>query len=181
MTMLLPLLTAIAILLLSYLFVVGALQKLAHTAYFRQVITDYQILPRTWSPLLARTLPLVELGAGLALLIPASRTTALGAVTLLLGAYSAAIALNIVRGRRDIDCGCAGPGQEQTLSGWLLGRNAVLITLALLAVLGPQQLQLDWSGWCLALMGTALAALLYHVFNQLVANNNLLRRIARHG
>ena len=124
---------------------------------------------------------LVELGAGLALLIPASRTTALGTVTLLLGAYSAAIALNIVRGRRDIDCGCAGPGQEQTLSGWLLGRNAVLITMALLAVSSPQQLQLDWPGWSLALMGTALAALLYHVFNQLVANNNLLRRIARHG
>ncbi len=179
--MLLPLLTAIAILLLSYLFVVGALQKLAHTAYFRQVITDYQILPRTWSPSLARTLPLVELGAGLALLIPASRTMALGTVTLLLAAYSAAIALNIHRGRQDIDCGCAGPGQEQTLSGWLLGRNAVLITLALLAVSGPQQLQLDWSGWSLALMGTAFAALLYHVFNQLVANNNLLRRIARHG
>lgn len=179
--MLISLLTAIAILLLSYLFAVGAMQKLANTAYLRQVISDYQILPRTWSPLLARTAPLVELGSGLALLIPASRTTALGAVTLLLGAYSAAIALNIVRGRRDIDCGCAGPGQEQTLSGWLLGRNAVLITLALLAVLGPQQLQLDWSGWSLALMGTALAALLYHVFNQLVANNNLLRRIARHG
>ena len=179
--MIFPLIATISTLLMSYLFVVSALQKLTDAGYFQQVITDYQVLPAALSPLLARVLPLVELGAGIALLIPLSRSAALGTVTLLLAIYSAAIALNILRGRRDIDCGCAGPGQEQSLSGWLLGRNALLIIMALSAMTATGQFLLPWSGWILALCGTALTALLYHAFNQLVANNNLLKRIKQHG
>jgi uncharacterized membrane protein YphA (DoxX/SURF4 family) len=175
------LLATISTLLLSYLFVVGGWQKMSDAHHLGQVISDYQILPTRWSPWLARSLPLIEIGAGLALLIPALQIMALAAVTVLLAAYTAAIALNLARGRREIDCGCAGPGQEQTLSGWLLARNLFLITIALLS--GPvlHTLQLGWSGWCLALAGTALAALLYHIFNQLIANKSLLRRIAHHG
>jgi hypothetical protein len=179
--MIISVIATISTLLLSYLFVVGAMQKLADASYFQQVITDYQILPTALSPLLARTLPLIELAAGIALLIPMSRFAALGTVTLLLTSYSIAIAINIVRGRRDIDCGCAGPGQEQTLSSWLLGRNGLLIVLALSAMAATGQFHLPWSAWTLALLGTALAALLYHVFNQLIANNNLLKRIKQHG
>ena len=179
--MLVTLLATISTLLLSYLFVVGGWHKLADASYFQGVITDYQILPMSWSPWLARSLPLVELGAGIGLLIPALRIPALIVVTLLLTGYSAAIALNILRGRRDLDCGCAGPGQAQTISGWMLGRNLLLITLALLSGPALQQVRLDGPGWCLALLGTVLAALLYHVFNQLIANNHLLRRIAHHG
>lgn len=179
--MLITVLATMSTLLLSYLFVVGGWQKLADTAYFQQVITDYNILPASWSASLARVLPFVEICAGLALLIPALQLPALGAVALLLTGYTFAMALNIARGRRDLDCGCAGPGQEQTIGGWLLGRNIVLISLALLSGPALQQLSLGWSGWSLALLGATVLALFYHVFNQLIANNNLLRRIARHG
>lgn len=179
--MLMTLLATISTLLLSYLFVVGGWQKFADTTYFQQLISDYRILPGGWSAWIARSLPLVELGAGLALLIPATRMLALAVVTLLLTGYTAAIALNIARGRRDLNCGCAGPGQEQTISGWLLGRNLLLITMGLMSGAHLQSLQLGWQGWCMALLGVTLAALFYHVFNQLIANNNLLRRIARHG
>jgi hypothetical protein len=179
--MLLTVLATISTLLLSYLFVVSGWQKLADLAYFQDVITEYNILPASWSPWLARALPIVEIGAGLALLIPAFQLPALVTVTLLLAGYTFAMALNITRGRRDLDCGCAGPGQEQTISGWLLGRNLVLISLALLAAPALQQYSLGWTGWAVALLGTTVLALLYHIFNQLIANNNLLRRIARHG
>lgn len=179
--MLTTLLAAIATLLLSYLFVVGGWQKFAGTRYFQAVIADYRIVPASWAPWLARCLPVVELLAGLALLIPILRLPALVTVTVLLTGYTAAIAFNIIRGRRDIDCGCAGPGQQQTISGWLLGRNLLLIALALLSGSALQAQHLGWPGWCLSLLGATLAALLYHVFNQLIANDNLLRRIARHG
>jgi uncharacterized membrane protein YphA (DoxX/SURF4 family) len=179
--MLTTVLATISTLLLSYLFLVGGWQKRADTAYFQQVITDYRLLPASWSPLLARAIPIVEICAGLALLIPALQLIALATVATLLAVYTLAIALNIARGRRDLDCGCAGPGQEQTISGWLLGRNLILISLALLSVPALQQLSMDWLGWSLALLGATLLALFYHVFNQLIANNNLLRRIARHG
>jgi len=177
----LTILATISTLLLSYLFVVGGWQKMSDAQHLGEVISDYQILPARWSPWIARSLPPLELSAGLALLIPAFQALALGVVTILLAAYTTAIALNLARGRREIDCGCAGPGQEQTLSGWLLGRNLFLIAIAVLSGPALHKLQPGWSGWCLALAGTALAALLYHIFNQLIANNSLLRRIARHG
>lgn len=179
--MMTTLLATMLALLLSYLFVLGGWQKLADTTYLQQVITDYRVLPASWSRWIARGLPLVELGAGLALLIPGFQIPALIAVALLLAGYSAAMAINIARGRLDLDCGCGGPGQEQTVSGWLLGRNLVLFTLVLVSLPQLQSLQLAWKGWCLALLGATVAALIYHIFNQLIANSNLLRRIARHG
>ncbi len=171
----------IATLLLSYLFVVGGCQKLRDTANFQEVVSDYKIVPKAWSPWLARLLPFLEVCAGLALLIPIVRGSALVLLTGLLATYTAAIALNIVRGRIDIDCGCAGPGQEQTISTWLLGRNTVLILLALGAHSALQAEVLGPLGWSIAFLGTALAALIYHAFNQLIANKNLLQRIAHHG
>jgi hypothetical protein len=174
-------LATLALLLLSYLLVAGAWQKFGDQGYFQQVISDYRILPASWSAYIARGLALLELGLGLVLLIPTGQQPALVAVALLLLAYTAAMAMNLVRGRRDLDCGCAGPGQRQTISGWLLARNLLLIALALGAIPLLHTAPLGWLGWCLALLGAALTALLYHVFNQLTANNKLLRRIAHHG
>ena len=56
---------------------------------------------------------------------------------LLLSLYTAAIVLNLARGRRDIDCGCGGPGSRQTLHEWLVWRNLAYLTLALLALPPP--------------------------------------------
>ena len=171
----------IATLLLSYLFVVGGCQKLGDPANFQHVVSDYKIFQETWSPLLARLLPFIEVCAGLALLVPVVRGTALVLLAALLATYTAAIAINIFRGRLDIDCGCAGPGQEQTISTWLLGRNTVLMLSALLAYSAIEGEVLGPVGWSIAFLGTALAALMYHAFNQLIANKNLLQRIAHHG
>src|SRR5262249_43406760 len=62
----------------------------------------------------------------------------------LLGLYAGAIAINLARGRRDIDCGCAGPAARRPISGWLVARNLVLagIALAGCAPLAPRLL-----GW----------------------------------
>jgi hypothetical protein len=60
------------------------------------------------------------------------RSAALGAAALL-ALYTAAIGVNLARGRRDVDCGCAGPGGRQTLQGGLVARNALLAAAALAA------------------------------------------------
>jgi hypothetical protein len=67
--------------------------------------------------------------------------------------YSAAIAMNLARGRRDIDCGCGGPGGARPLSGGLLARNAALIVLLLLSTLPEGERALVWLD---ALTATAL-------------------------
>lgn len=167
--------------LLSYLFIVAAWQKISSIDHFQQVLIDYQIAPESWSPLLARGLPMLELCAGLALLIPPARDPALVLLTALLATYSAAIALNLLRGRSDIDCGCSGPWQQQALSAWLIVRNTVLLSVAILARSTPQVETIGALGWGLGILGAVVAALIYHSSNQLIANRNLLQRIAQHG
>jgi len=168
-------------LLLSYLFIVAGWQKISSIDHFRQVLIDYRIAPESWSPLLARGLPMLELGAGLALLVPPMRDPALVVLIALLTIYSAAIALNLVRGRSGIDCGCSGPGQQQPLSAWLIVRNAVLLSVAILARSAPQAGTIGAVGWGLGIPGAVVAALIYHSSNQLIANRSLLQRIAQHG
>lgn len=170
-----------ATLLFSYLFILAGCQKLSDIDDFRHALRGYQIVPGSWTPLLARVLPVLEVCAGLALLIPSARDPALMLLTGLLVIYSAAITVNVVRGRMEIDCGCAGPGQQQGISAWLIGRNAVLLSLAVLARSTPQAEAIGAVGWGVGFLGAVLAALIYHASNQLIANHALLKRIAHHG
>ena len=179
--MLLNLTAAMATLFLSYLFATGGWQKLAQPRHLRQAIDDYRITPPGWSATLSRVLPVAELVTGLALLAPATRSWALASALALLLLYSLAMAINLVRGRSDLDCGCAGPGQTQTVSSALLWRNAALVALALHGLGFANQPPSGAASWGLILFGAALAALCYHTANQLIANHQLLRRIARHG
>ena len=61
----------------------------------------------------------------------------------LLLTYAIAIAINLARGRRDLDCGCAGPNERRPIAAWMVWRN-VGIAILLAAVLLP------WSAapWC---------------------------------
>ena len=48
----------------------------------------------------------------------------------LLIAYSAGIALNFARGRRELDCGCGAAGNRRSIAPWMVWRN-LLLALAL--------------------------------------------------
>ncbi|MGV0033817.1 MAG: MauE/DoxX family redox-associated membrane protein [Candidatus Azotimanducaceae bacterium WSBS_2022_MAG_OTU7] len=175
----------IVTLFLSYLFVFGGCQKLSDLHSFQHALEEYKVLPASWSVLASLLIPFTEVLAGLAVLIPSVRSPALMVLAVLLAAYTAAIAINILRGRADLDCGCAGPGQKQTINAWLLGRNIVLLSMALLsASVSASVSTIAATGllsWGFAFLGATLTVLIYHVVNQLIANNTLLRRIAHHG
>jgi len=98
--------------------------------------------------------PLAEVGAGGLLLPTATRTWgALLAVGLLL-LITAAVGLNVLRGRTHIDCGC-GWGPEVPLGGGLLLRNLVLAAAALLVLLPVTPRETVW----LDLVGALFLAL----------------------
>jgi uncharacterized membrane protein YphA (DoxX/SURF4 family) len=174
---------SVSTLFLSYLFVDAGYKKLSEFSFLQRTIAQYRVLPPSWSTPMARILPLMELGLGLGLLIPLLHSVAALAVCAVLMAYSGAIALNIARGRRDLDCGCAGPGAAQNISAVLLVRNAVLCMLALVVASSPlsQRVQLGIPEILLTLVGAVLCALIYQAINQLLANQDKLRRIASHG
>src|SRR5262245_36242637 len=92
---------------LALLFVVAAAHKLRDPARFRATVADYRLLPDPLVPLGAACLIVAEPVVVAAL--ASSRWWGLAGAAALLALYAAAIAINLARGRRHLDCGCAGP------------------------------------------------------------------------
>jgi hypothetical protein len=166
---------AVAVILAS-----AATHKLRAPARFANQVEDYQLLPRSLVRPVARLLPFVEVAVAFALLVPASRGTAALAAAVLLAGYAGAISINLWRGRRDIDCGCAGPEQAQPIRPVLLARNAVLVSLALVAGLAPLSRELGVFDSFVVIAASAVALLLYAAADGLMANGpRLLKLIGR--
>jgi len=124
---------------LGILFFVAAAEKLRHRRRFVFVVLSYQVLPKTLSRVYGLALPWLEAGVSLALLFGvAVRLAALLALTLLIS-FTIAILVNIARRRTDLNCGCFGQGRRQRLEGKLVIRNAILILLSLIVILGQDQ------------------------------------------
>ena len=119
---------------LALLFLVAASHKLRDPVYFRATLIDYRIVPGGTAGLVALLVTGAELAIAPALLVPALRPAGLAGAASLLALYGLAIAVNLARGRRHIDCGCAGPALRRPISGALVVRNAVLAAGALLAL-----------------------------------------------
>ena len=104
-------------------------------------------------PLVAAGLPVAELTCAV-LLLTADPGATVGAVAsaLLLAAFTVAIAVNLLQGRRP-DCHCFGQ-LDTGETGWLtVGRNAVLIVIALVPLTRAGSLAIDASGTLVDLGG----------------------------
>lgn len=155
---------------LALVFAQAAWHKLRDIAAFSASVAAYELVAAPLAPLVATQLAAAELLLVGTLLLPPARTGAAIGALALLALYSAAIATNLARGRRDLDCGCTGPALRQPLSGWLLARNAALAALALCAAL-PKVPRALCAADALPSAGGALAAFaLYLAANQLAAN-----------
>lgn len=120
-------------------FVTAGAQKLRHRAILSGVIANYRLLPAALVAPAAAVLAPLEIVLGLLLLFGVARPFAPLAGLGLLGLFAAAMAINIVRGRREIDCGCNQSFLRQPLRWSLVGRNGLLMAALLpsLAVDGP--------------------------------------------
>ncbi|HXZ85468.1 MAG TPA: MauE/DoxX family redox-associated membrane protein [Myxococcota bacterium] len=127
---------------LSLLFAAAALHKLRDLANFRAAFAEYRVLPGALLHIGVWLVPALEAGVALALAAPGRLGPVAAAA--LLTAYGAAIALNLARGRRQLDCGCLGPGQRQPISGALVARNALLAAGALACLLPAAPRALVW-------------------------------------
>ena len=163
---------AIAVLLAS-----AATHKLRAPARFAKQLADYQLLPEALVRPSARVIPVLELAIAFALLVPVSRSWAALSAASLLALYAAAIGINLWRGRRDIDCGCAGPDQAQPLRPVLLLRNSVLVVLALLASVAPIARDMTVFDGFVTVAAAAVALLIYAAADGLLANSPLLLKL----
>jgi uncharacterized membrane protein YphA (DoxX/SURF4 family) len=153
-----PALTLLAVLLLALVFGAAALAKLRDLDMFQGVVTQYRLLPASLVRPFVRVLPVVEIGAALALLLPATRALAAATLVGLLVLFAAAMAINLARGRSDIDCGCFIGAQKQRISWALVVRNLVLAGFGLTLLVegtGRPLAAIDW-----VTIGAAAASLL---------------------
>ena len=172
-----PVMPLVVVLSLALLWIVAAVQKLCGFAVFAVVLADYRLIPKRATHACAVAVIALELGLGTGLLIPATRSPALVGSALLLVTYAVAIALNLFRGRRFIDCGCMGPVGHQPLSGWLVARNLLLACPALAAMLPVQGRALVWFDAITVSAAIGSAVLLYAAINRLIANGPDLARL----
>jgi len=121
-----PVIQYLFICLLALVFLQGGASKLAARDEFLGVITSYRLLPIAFLPAFAALLPFAELAAGIAIVLPPTRHAGAALAFALLLMFALAMAINLARGRTEIDCGCFKAGFRQTISGWLVGRNLLL-------------------------------------------------------
>jgi hypothetical protein len=155
-------------------FASAAWHKLSDFSTFTGFVADYQVTPEAAVAGVSRAVVAAEVAVPLTLLaFPTRHAGALLAMAMLLG-YAAAIALNILRDRRHINCGCGGA--EQLLDWSLVLRNIALAGIAGLVLLS------NWSAVSFVEAATAAAEGLtlwwaFLVVEQLLVNASLIRVI----
>lgn len=124
--------TLVARLIIGGLFLYASVHKIGDPVGFSAAIRNYMILPPAWSNIAAMTLPWIELGAGLFLVLgiqtkPAALLTT-GMLAVFLGALLYAYSIGL-----DIDCGCFSSAADSTgrVSWYHLVRDSVLFLLSL--------------------------------------------------
>jgi len=113
--------------LVGLVFLTAAWGKLRHRLEFQGVVANYRLLPDWAIVPFALVLPPVEAVVGALLPTGLLSPWTEGAAGALLALFAGAMAVNIRRGRTDIDCGCFQSALKQTLSWTLVARNGVLV------------------------------------------------------
>lgn len=158
---------------LVLLFAAAAVHKARDFGGFVAVVRGYRLAPpRTSAPLAACVLA-VEATIAVALLSPARGSTAAFAAAVLLALYGGAIAWNLARGRRDVDCGCFGPAGRQTIGEGLVVRNATLALAALAATARASARELVWLDALTVAFAIGALALVFLAASHLLARADL--------
>ena len=155
-------------LVLAAVFAMAAFAKLRSLEEFVGVVHNYRVLPEFLVRPIAYGLPPLEAAIALALLLEPTRSVGAIAGAALLALFALAMAVNLARGRVEIDCGCFAAALRQRISWALVGRNVALIALAALAIPSSGVARaLTWLDAVTIIAASSTAVLLYVAFTQL--------------
>ena len=159
-----------ASLVLAAIFIASAAMKFADLEEFHAALYSYRIAPAIFEPVLTFAIPLIELCAAMGLMFTSWRAEAATALVALLVIFSAAIIINLVRGRVFLDCGCFGQALRQKISWWLVARNGALVALSIIAAMPAASRDLGALDFVTIALGATGLAILYAAANYLLAN-----------
>ena len=122
--------------LVGVLLIASGVVKFFELEPFAGTVKAFALLPGRIVPLVARAIPVGEFLAGafllLAVIVPYSVSpwAAIAAISLF-AVFGGAVAINLMRGRLGISCGCFG-ANESRISWLLVARNCVLAGISYL-------------------------------------------------
>ena len=158
---------------LTLLLVAAAVHKLRDLRAFRATLAEYRLLPAPAVTVGAVGIAAAELALAVGLHV--APREALAGTAALLVIYAGAIAINLARGRRHLDCGCGGA--RRTISGKLVARNVALAALAVGGLLPPSARSMTWPDVVTIAAVTAFAAAIYATVDRMIADGPALARV----
>ncbi len=172
-----PAISGLCALSLTLIFGASGLIKLRDIETFEGSVANYQLAPIWLEKPLAYLLPIAECGSAAGLLLTSTRALAASMLLVLLTMFSVAIAINLARGRTNIDCGCFGPALRQELSGWLLIRNIFLMVLAMIVIFPTTSRPIESLDIVTMLLGALTLVTLYGSANFAIGNAPKIRAL----
>lgn len=166
--------------LLALVFAEAAWHKLSDFHAFCATLANYRLVPAALNRPAALSIVTIEIVAAVGLLWPGAPGAAPSLAGAVFLAYGAAIAINLARGRRAIDCGCSGPAIRQSLSEGLIVRNIVLAGCCWMATLDTVARPLGVLDTGTVLFGVAGLFLTYVSGNRLLAESVHVREALNH-
>jgi hypothetical protein len=164
---------AVCRLALAVIFAQASVHALRDWPTYAAIVENFRIVPPQAARLAARVVPVAELAAAALLLMPAPRIAGPALGLLLMAVFTAAIWINVARGRVNIDCGCGGASGQQ-LSAALVVRNLVLCALLAATAAAPLPQDLN-AALLVGVLGAAgFLVALYFAVSQLMANARAL-------
>lgn len=177
-----PLVALTARLFLGLFLVAAAVHKLRSLRAFTSALAGYRLVPRGLLQPFAISLMAMEIVVGAALVFDLSITgiggiggiAGFGALAIF-GLYFAAIALNLARGNRAIDCGCSFGARASRLSGWHLVRLGALMLASTLPMMAVSARALQAFDFLNAIGGIVALGILYLAADQLLTNHGRMQ------
>ena len=157
----------------AVIFALAAFHAMREWAVFGGIVEQYRLVPRRLAVIFARILPPLELAAAAALLLPMTGRPGAMLGLGLMAMFTAAIMVNLVRGRVSIDCGCGG-ASGQKLSMGLVLRNLVVMAGLALALAAPLEGVIDGATAIGVICASLALIALYFAANQLMTNYQML-------
>lgn len=162
---------------LSLLFAAAAWHKVSDRTRFAASLDAYALLPPPLVLPISLLLPALECALAIGLLYAPTREPAAIASMALLTLYTGAIAANLARGRREIDCGCFASSARVPLTPWLIARNLVLIGAAALLVAPVRARAILWVDRFTVVAAVLVLWLLWAAAQRLAQTGPTLQRL----
>lgn len=156
----------------AFFFGESCISKIIYKEYAIEAISGYELLPPSLINVFLLMQVTFEGGVFISLfLFPFSDMPKIMAV-FLIGVYSIAIFINLLRGKKEVDCGCYGPYRKEVIHWSLLLRNSLFIFFLSLGVIDPSERMLSFLDWIVCAL-TALSLILLFKLSGALKNNYL--------